>query len=699
MLAVAEAGSWLNSYIGNRELIAQVHAGASSYNALLGELQRRGPADQDLAATVPPLNALRGIRAGYNERDLAPDLNLTFGLYQGTKLSAAATEAYRKALNDVLLPRLLTLAEKQVAANMGNPDLLYQVLKVYLILSRQGKLDADLVKQWVGANLLAQYPSEEDEANRKALLDHVTVMLEEPLRAIPMNEPLVAQARAMLTREPLAQFSYDRILRSKTVRGVPEWTVAEEGGPEAGRVFELRSGKDLNHGVPGVYTWIGYHTAILPLVATVTQDIAEESWVLGREKRDMQATVRDTAKLRRDVLGLYYNDYVRRWDDMLGDIGVKPYTTTQQALDQLGRLGSPDSPLRDVLESIDSQTQLSRPARTAAAAEAAGSRASRVLNRTTGVARYEARLGLTMRQNEWAGILGEAFGTDPSGKPVDPATRVDDHFRLLHKFVVGEPPRPSPLDQAIERIQAIYRIFHDAAGSPGGAGDLMRMLNNPPPPAPNAPGGAGGGAGAPATGGTDASMTGGPAAQLQELTRSMPPGVAGIMGPVARNATQVAASSAGQEVSTVWRTQVLPTCQLALNRYPFVAGSLEDAPIDDVARVLGPGGDIERFFNAYLKQYVDPIQRPYRWVAQDRVPSGISAASLTRFERAAQIREGLFNNGSAIQVRFTLKPVSMDPVLGQTSVDIGGQTLTYAQGPCNRSRSPGRAATASTSCA
>lgn len=53
-------------YIGNRDLIAQVHAGASSYTALLGELQRRGADDQDLVATLPPLNALRAIRAGYD---------------------------------------------------------------------------------------------------------------------------------------------------------------------------------------------------------------------------------------------------------------------------------------------------------------------------------------------------------------------------------------------------------------------------------------------------------------------------------------------------------------------------------------------------------------------------------------------------------------------------------------------------------
>ena len=63
------------------------------------------------------------------------------------------------------------------------------------------------------------------------------------------------------------------------------------------------------------------------------------------------------------------------------------------------------------------------------------------------------------------------------------------------------------------------------------------------------------------------------------------------------------------------------------------------------------------------------------------MPLGFSPASLAEFERAAQIRDGLFSNGQAIQVRFQLTPVTLDASVGQISVDIGGQTLTYAHGP------------------
>ena len=657
------AGSWLRSYVGNIDLIAQVHASAASYNAQFAELQRRGANDQDLAATIPPLDTLRNIRGGYSERELDPPLGLTFGLYQGSKLSRAAQDAYVNALNRILLPRIMTRVEAQLAARMNNLDFLYQTLKVYLVLGRSGPLDRELVSQWVQADLLAAYPSEDETPIRDALSGHVAALLAQPLAPPPINDALVAQARAVLTREPLAEYSYNRLMRSKRVLAIPEWTVAENGGPGSGRVFQYRSGKSLNTGVAGIYSWPGYHNVFIPLLPGVTQDITEDGWVLGHEKRDVQGVIRDTARLRRDVMGLYFDDYARRWDAMLADIAIKPYANVQGALDQLSLLSAPASPLRDLMLAIDSQVMLSRPAATDAAVAAAEARAARFGQRAAGFAAFEARSGLSIRQNEMASILGEAFGNDPGGKPMDPAKRVDDHFRAFHEFVTGTESRPSGLEAAIQRILAMYQSFNQAAASPNQSGStpsglgLLGVLN-----------GGGGPGGTP-----------GPAAQLQELTRSMPPEVAAMLGPVARNAATLGAATVTQDMSDAWKSQVAPLCEAAFNRYPFVPTSRDDVPIDDFTQLLGPGGKIEAFFNQYLKPLVDTTQRPWRF--QAGVPLGLSQSTLGEFERAAQIREGLFSSGSAVQVRFALTPVTLDASVGQVSLDIGGQTMTYAHEP------------------
>ena len=51
----------------------------------------------------------------------------------------------------------------------------------------------------------------------------------------------------------------------------------------AGGCSQLRSGRSLNTGMPGIFTWAGYHNVFLPLLPSVTQDVAEDDWVLGRE--------------------------------------------------------------------------------------------------------------------------------------------------------------------------------------------------------------------------------------------------------------------------------------------------------------------------------------------------------------------------------------------------------------------------------
>ncbi len=130
---------------------------------------------------LPALDTLRSIHGGYARRNDAVPLMLTFGLYQGYKLGAAAQDGYVRALNGLLLPRLLVLLENQMSANLDKPEVLYQALKVYLILGRQGPMDADLVKQWLGLAFTLRYPGEDAAPARASLDQHLAAMLENPL--------------------------------------------------------------------------------------------------------------------------------------------------------------------------------------------------------------------------------------------------------------------------------------------------------------------------------------------------------------------------------------------------------------------------------------------------------------------------------------------------------------------------------------
>ena len=62
----------------------------------------------------------------------------------------------------------------------------------------------------------------------------------------------------------------------------------------------------------------------------------------------------------------------------------------------------------------------------------------------------------------------------------------------------------------------------------------------------------------------------------------------------------MASSGASQELSDAWKTKAVPLCEAAFNRYPLVAGSPDDVPVDDFASLLAPGGMMDQFFDRAL---------------------------------------------------------------------------------------------------
>ena len=652
-------GFWTWSWLGNRGIISEAHAAATKYEAQYNEIVKRGPQDTDLRAIVPALETLRNTRGGYEKLTAETPIELTFGLYQGAKITSASVDAYVRALNGLLLPRLLSRLETQIAGQLDKPEQLYGLLKVYLMLGRQGPLDRDMVEQWFAAYLEANYGGDEDDDLRDALADHMEALLSFPLQQLPLNGPLVAQARAVLNRQPMAEYVYNRMLRSAVVQAIPEWSVADAAGPSAGRVFQLRNGKPITSGMPGVFTYDGYHDVFLPLLPRVTKDATEDLWVLGRDpKGGVVGNVQEMNKLRRDTMALYLDDYTRRWDELLGNVALKPFTSLSDEQEELFTLSAPDSPLRNLLLAIDQQTQLSRPASTDKAAGIAEGKAGKVGKKLGGFASVVARTGLSMEQNALVSIMADAFGSDAGGKPVNPAARVDEHFKGLHVFVTGSKEQPAEMENVIAKLRQIYQGVSQAAAAPNQGQALLGLLG----------GGGGGGGGA--------------SAQLAEAAKGAPKVVGDMLQTVAQSGSKVVASGASDELSSAWKAKVLPLCQAAFDRYPFIASSAQDVPVDDFAHLLGPGGLMDQFFDQYLKNFVDTTSTPWKWQAGGDAKLGLSPGSLMEFQRAAEIRDGLFSGGgNQILVKFQLVPVSLDAGLSQVSLEIAGQRLSYAHGP------------------
>src|SRR6185437_14063275 len=152
VVSLVVLGLWIWSFTGNRGLQNRLAAGAQSSVQQARsdglDLVEVRESDPDLEAEMAYLRGLRDLPGGYAETAKGVPISERFGLYQ-SGLSRRATEAYRQALQRVLLPRMLLRLERNIGQNAQNPLQIYEPLKVYLMLGGQAPtLDRQAVKAW-----------------------------------------------------------------------------------------------------------------------------------------------------------------------------------------------------------------------------------------------------------------------------------------------------------------------------------------------------------------------------------------------------------------------------------------------------------------------------------------------------------------------------------------------------------------------
>jgi type VI secretion system protein ImpL len=634
--ALVTGGLFTRSYLGNQELIEQASTYVDSYQSLSSTLPASPIGDTDLPPVIDALNVLRDMPANPVLGDPDPERRLTYGLYQGEVIGTQAAQTYRAALNQRLLPRLLLRLEEQIAANVNNPDLLYEALKIYLMLGLEGPMNTDLVKEWMAIDWSVSFAGPSRAQLREDLSFHLDALMRQPMEKIALNGPLVEQVQGILSEMPLAQRVYNGIIASNSATSLPKWRITDAGGPAVARVLVRSSGKPLNDGVEGIFTYDGFHEVFLGEALGIATRIQNESWVLGPRGEAEQSDAALTA-LSRDVLSLYYNDYIARYDAILGDIDVIPLESLSHAVEVTNVLSGPTSPLVNILNAIGQETQLtvSRDAIDTGELNSAAGR----------IAEMEARSTLSIQGQ----ILMEALQRSSTGEngqpPKPPGAYIEERFNWLHTLVERPDGQASNLDQLILVLQEVYQ-------------ELNKMSFS-------------GVAATPAEGGS--------------ATQRFKQMAARIPGPLERWASQITSSSTGitadgtrSSINAQWQASVLPFCTQALdNRYPFNRRAQADVAMADFQKLFAPGGMIDAFFAQNLAKYVDTGARPWAWKKVNDVDLGISPAVLQQLQYAAEIRDAFFAGASTPSLAFQITPEALDPKAESVQLTIGSQNVIF----------------------
>lgn len=146
--------------------------------------------------------------------------------------------------------------------------------------------------------------------------------------------------------------------------------------------------------------------------------------------------------------------------------------------------------------------------------------------------------------------------------------------------------------------------------------------------------------------------------------RTAPPMVVQIVEDVLAETSAAQADPLSNPLTKAWQIEVLSLCkQVTEARYPFAEGA--DAPLSEVAALLGAGGAIDRFYRTRAEAYIDTSSTPWRWKPDARF-AGLDPKSAEFLQRTQAIAAGF----SAQDTELTLAALAER---GKTFVAIGGQ--------------------------
>jgi type VI secretion system protein ImpL len=600
------------SYRQNRAYVAQVAEKVAAVRATppVGETT-------SLEDVLPRLDAIRAVVASAEQHQSAPPLGMRFGLFQGTALTNAARDAYVRELDGALLPQVTERIRERLREYVPEPEKLYEYLKAYLMLGQPRYLDKEQLTYI--ADL--EWQRSPDANVSAALSSHFRSLLDyaDTLREMPLDEPLVAQARSTIRQASIPGLIYRHVrlnYASDTARAL---RLDVEAGVGAERVLRRKSGLPLSQPVLSLYTAPVFREVTEKGTADFVKQFAADRWVWG----DEGAPPVGSSELTAAFLDLYEKDYIATWDGLVKDVGPVPMSNLAATKEALAILAGPASPLRAFLKTVDAHTFLLGPQDPKPAQPSA-----------SGIG---ARLG---------GLFGR--GEQPTAAPtMRPGAQITAYFEPIHQLVTGE-AGAAPIDGILRRLEEIQQkvstigesVGGTSAANPAAVSEVSELTNS-----------------------------------LRRAAAPLPPVVSAVVTEVATSTAAALRGGLRGTLSRRYEQDVLRECtEVTTGRYPFFSGSTDDVPLADFGRLFGYNGIYDTFFRVELQPLVDTTRDPWVWRADNSGVSVGGALPLSKFESAERIREMFFRSGSQEpQLRFSITPNSLTASAQRFVLEIDGQ--------------------------
>ncbi|SFW76998.1 type VI secretion system protein ImpL [Pseudomonas sp. NFACC10-1] len=585
-------------------------------------------AEDDLLTVLDSLNTL------YLAARVFPDgdevvLYERSGLYQGKPANDVLMHTYHAELQRQLLPRVAHMIEARIMASLGDREQLLDSLRAYLMLVKDEHREPSALKTWVATDWSVRYVGHEQAQNE--LAQHFERLLAQTF-AYPVNDALVAQARQVLRNESFASIVY-RVLRERA-RALPDYSLAHHVGPQAG----LLAGTEYR--IPGLYTRHGYEQYFVTRGTGLVTELMHDNWVLGE---GAQLNAQQLRVLMVELEKLYFRDYADYWAEAIGRVSLQPFEGPGAAAVQMAGLTAAHSPLLQLLIEVRENTLFPV---LADSLDAMKAEADMAVSRPSPLTQVAA-IGDKIQQTVTVSLPGTAKKS------------LQRRFDPLHRLLDGD---NGPTPELIAALSAINELqMQMAALGRSGQPDLAAYEM----------------AKGRMSGQRDA------LSNLRNAATGLAQPLGGLFHTLAEDTWSFVLYQSHQYLNQRYKAELYSFYEQSLDkRYPFYAHSSSDVALNDFREFFGSQGMADRFFDNYLKPFVNGDPGRYKLRSIDGYSLPMSRAYLDQMAGVHRIRKSFFaHRTQEPQVQFTLEPYTLDPGVRRAEFRLGEQSLEYRHGP------------------
>jgi type VI secretion system protein ImpL len=675
-------GGWSWSYMGNRQLVANVQADLDKVvklQARRADLQSRLEALDILQDRIDQLEKYR------DERPLA----LSFGLYQGAALERKLRDEYFAGVREVMVQPVAGALESLLAEMNANASQLdpnaraapaarpgqdyqsvsatnvgdaYNALKTYLMLADKshaepGHLNDQLTRYWRGwlETNRGAMPKEQMIRSAERMLTFVLAHVDD--QAWPQITPklsLLDSARENLRRVVRGTPARERVyadIRTRAATRYPAMTVARIVG-EQDQALVVGS-----YAVSGAFTHDAWDKFIQGAIRDASsRELQSSDWVLKSVAKDDLTLEGSPEQIQRALVDLYKADYAREWTKFVQGVTIADLNGFDASVQAMNRLGDPQtSPLAKILRTVYEQTAWDDPAQ------------ARVDNEKLkrGLMGWFREVVLRQAPSE-ARRVADAVGPLPVGG-VQAAGPVGREFAGVARLVGLKDKDASLMTgylDALSKLRSrLNQLKNQGDPGPGAKGLMQQTLEG------------NGSELADALKYVDEQMLTGMTDAQKQMLRPL------LVRPLVQTFAMIVLPSES-EINKTWQAQVVEPFRTTLAaKYPFAPSSQLQATPAEIGQVFGPDGAVAKFVGTTMGPLVvrrgDVLSsRTWADIGISLAPQAVSGfpgwvASLSANGVAA-------SNGP--QTVFQLLPLAA-PGVTEYTIEIDGQQLRYRNTP------------------